>query len=126
LRLLVDTHVLLWGINEPERVPRDVAAAMASRDNQTYVSVVCLWEIAIKKRLGKLTAPDNLPEVVERHPDFRVLPISAAHAWRVRTLPMLHGDPFDHLLIAQALVEDMTVVTHDRVLRRYGVSTISV
>jgi PIN domain nuclease of toxin-antitoxin system len=126
LKLLVDTHVLIWGVNAPERVPPAVGAAMASASNQTFVSVVCLWEIAIKKKLGKLSAPDNLPEQVERHPDYRVLPISAAHAWRVRTLPALHGDPFDQMLVAQALVEGMTIVTHDRSIGRYGVPIMAV
>jgi PIN domain nuclease of toxin-antitoxin system len=126
LKLLVDTHVLLWGINEPRRVPIAVAHAMGSPHNETYVSVVCLWEIAIKKKLGKLAAPDDLLEQVERHPDYKVLPITAAHAWRVRTLPPYHRDPFDQLLVAQALTEQMTVVTHDRSISRYGVPILAV
>ena len=92
------------------------------------MSVVCLWEIAIKKRIGKLSAPDDLLARVERHPDYKVLPplITAAHAWRVRTLPLHHRDPFDQLLVAQALTEQMTVVTHDRSISRYGVPILAV
>ncbi len=126
MKLLVDTHVLLWGISDPERIPRAVGVAMGSAANQTFVSVVCLWEIAIKKQLGKLAAPDDLPAIVARHPDYRVLSISAAHAWQVRTLPPLHRDPFDQLLVAQAMVEDMTIVTHDPVIARYGVPVVTV
>jgi PIN domain nuclease of toxin-antitoxin system len=126
LRLLVDTHVLLWAVTEPQRIPIAVGHAMGLRANETFVSVVCLWEIAIKKRLGKLSAPDDLLEQVERHPDYRMLPITAAHAWRVKTLPLHHHDPFDHLLVAQALTEQMTVVTHDRAISRYGVPILAV
>jgi PIN domain nuclease of toxin-antitoxin system len=126
VRLLVDTHVLIWAINEPERIPRRVGEAMGSPGNLTFVSAVCLWEIAIKSRMGKLEAPQELPDLVDRHPDFRVLEINAAHAWKVRSLPTLHRDPFDQMLVAQALVENMTVVTHDRMLARYGVPIIAV
>jgi PIN domain nuclease of toxin-antitoxin system len=126
LKLLVDTHVLLWGINEPQRVPLAVGRAMGSPSNETYVSAVCLWEIAIKKKLGKLSAPDDLLERVEAHPDYRVLPVTAAHAWRVRTLPQHHRDPFDQLLVAQALTEQMTVITHDRSISLYGVPILAV
>jgi PIN domain nuclease of toxin-antitoxin system len=126
LRLLVDTHVLLWAITEPQRIPIAVGHAMGSPSNETFVSVVCLWEIAIKKRLGKLSAPDDLLEQVERHSDFRMLTITADHAWRVKTLPLHHRDPFDHLLVAQALTEQMTVITHDRSLSQYGVTVLTV
>ena len=126
MRLLVDTHVLIWGINEPHRVPPVIAHAMAAPFNETFVSVVCLWEIAIKSRLGRLNAPHDLPDLIERNPDYRVLQISAEHAWRVRTLPLLHRDPFDQLLVAQAIVENMTIVTHDRSISRYGVPILAV
>jgi PIN domain nuclease of toxin-antitoxin system len=126
VRLLVDTHVLLWAVSDPERIPSAIGLAMGSPANETFVSVVCLWEIAIKKRLGKLEAPEDLPEWVARHADFSVLPIVAEHAWRVRSLPSIHNDPFDHLIVAQALVEGMTVVTHDGVISRYGVPVLAV
>jgi PIN domain nuclease of toxin-antitoxin system len=118
--------VLLWGVAEPWRVPQHVAAALASPRNTTLVSVVCLWEAAIKSGLGKLNAPANLPEIVQRHGDFRLLPIEVAHVWQVRDLPPIHRDPFDRLLIAQAMVEDMTIVTRDAWMSRYGVPTIAV
>jgi PIN domain nuclease of toxin-antitoxin system len=126
LKLLVDTHVLLWAISEPQRIPIAVGLAMGSPANETYVSAVCLWEIAIKKKIGKLSAPDDLLEQVERHSDYKVLPITALHAWRVQTLPLHHRDPFDQLLVAQALTEQMTVVTHDRSISLYGVPILAV
>ena len=126
MRLLLDTHVIIWGLEEPRRIPRAVALAMGAPENEVLVSVVSLWEIAIKTRLGKLDAPADLPKVIERRGDYRILPISAAHAWRVRVLPALHHDPFDQLLIAQALIEDMTIVTHDRWIAQYAVPNLPV
>jgi PIN domain nuclease of toxin-antitoxin system len=126
LKLLLDTHVLLWTISTPERIPVAVRRAIAAPGNSAYVSVVCLWEIAIKVRKGRLEAPDNLPAVIAGIPHFTILPVSAEHAWRVRQLGLLHRDPFDHLLVAQAQIEEMTVVTHDREIERYGVPVLAV
>jgi PIN domain nuclease of toxin-antitoxin system len=124
LRLLLDTHVLLWGFVSPERLPDAVRAAIRSPSDDIIVSVASLWEIAIKTRLGKLHAPVDLPALIDNDPDYDLLPILPEHAWRVRQLPLLHRDPFDQLLIAQALVEDLTIVTHDRAIPAYGASTI--
>jgi len=125
LKLLIDTHVLIWSFSDPERLPPTVRSALGSPLNRPYVSVVCLWEIAIKLRSGKLTAPLDLPEQIADHPAFDLLEITAAPAWRVRRLPTLHRDPFDQLLIAQAFVEGMTIVTHDRMIKAYGVPIIA-
>jgi PIN domain nuclease of toxin-antitoxin system len=126
LRLLLDTHALLWGLMSPERLPDGVRTAIRSESDRTFVSVASIWEIAIKARLGKLYAPDDLPSLIDNDPDYDVLPITPEHAWRVRRLPILHRDPFDQLLIAQALVEDLTIVTHDRAVSRYGARTIMI
>lgn len=88
------------------------------------VSAASIWEVAIKRRIGKLELPDELLEVMETH-GFGVLPIQAEHAWAVARLPLSnHRDPFDHLLVAQALVEGMPVVSRDARLDRYGVERI--
>ena len=121
MKLLVDTHVVLWGYNEPERISKSASRAMASSQNQCFVSVASLWEIAIKVRKGLLSAHDDLPAQIEANPQLTLLPIAAEHAWGVRRLPRLHGDPFDLLLISQALVGQMTLVTHDRAMAAYGV-----
>ena len=126
MRLLLDTHALIWGLTSPERLPDVVRAAIRSRDNQIFVSVASLWEIAIKMRIGKLNAPADLLDLVNADPDYEMLPILPQHAWRVRQLPLLHRDPFDQLLIAQALVEDLAIVTHDRAISGYGVSTFTI
>ena len=108
----------------PERLPAAVRAAIRSPDDQIFVSVASLWEVAIKMRNGKLNAPDDLPDLIRADPDYELLPILQEHAWQVGQLPLLHRDPFDQLLVAQALVEDLTIVTHDHVVAAYAAQTI--
>jgi PIN domain nuclease of toxin-antitoxin system len=100
-------------------------AAITSTRNDCFVSLASLWEIAIKARKGQLSPPSDLPERIRANPRLKLLSITAQHAWRVRQLPRLHGDPFDQLLISQALCEGMSLVTHDRLLGNYGVPTLA-
>jgi PIN domain nuclease of toxin-antitoxin system len=123
LRVLLDTHVLLWSLEEPTRIGAPAKAAFRDTVTEIVVSVVNFWEIAIKRRLGDLNAPDDLPDRVHRL-GHRVLNVEEQHAWHVRSLPLYHGDPFDRLLVAQAQIEDLTLVTHDRILERYDVRII--
>jgi PIN domain nuclease of toxin-antitoxin system len=111
--------MLLWGFADPERLSAIETAAIEAPENLVFVSVASLWEIAIKTRDGRLQAPGDLPERVAANLDFEVLPVLGAHAWAVRQLPILHRDPFDHLLIAQALCEGLTLMTHDRRIKLY-------
>ena len=124
MKLLLDTHVVLWGLDQPERLSAGARAAMTAPSNRAFVSVATIWEIAIKTRKGQLNSRPDLPDWIEANPDFELLPITPEHAWRVRELPRLHGDPFDHLLIVQALCEGMTLVTHDRAMAQYGVPIV--
>jgi PIN domain nuclease of toxin-antitoxin system len=123
LRVLLDTHVLLWSIDEPARIGPEAQLAFRTEVTEVVVSVVSLWEIAIKRRLGHLQAPDNLPQMVADM-GHRILGVGADHAWHVRTLPRHHRDPFDRLLVAQAQIEDIPLVTHDSILERYDVKII--
>jgi PIN domain nuclease of toxin-antitoxin system len=123
LRVLLDTHVLLWSLDEPDRIGRAAQLAFRTEVTKVVVSVISLWEIAIKRRLGHLDAPENLPQVVVGM-GHQILDVGADHAWRVRTLPRHHGDPFDRLLVAQAQIEDLPLVTHDRILERYDIKVI--
>ena len=124
MKLLLDTHVLLWGMSEPRRLSAAAKAALEMPSNDLFVSVATLWEIAIKSRKGQLETPDDLPQLIEESPDYRLLGITPEHVWRVRRLPRLHGDPFDHLLVAQALCEEMALVTHDGAMAQYGVTIV--
>jgi len=126
LKLLLDTHVLLWGIAGDPRLTPTIERMIRSEDNDSFVSIASLWEIAIKMRRGKLVAPDDLPVLLDSDPDFSILDATIDHVWRVRTLPLIHADPFDRLLVAQAMAEGMSLVTHDRRMADYGGAVILV
>lgn len=121
-RLLVDSHVLLWFV---EGNRKRISPAMRERIEAAAatVSIANLWEIAIKSGLGKLEAPDDLPERVEQL-GFELLALTPDHAWRVRSLPLHHRDPFDRLLITQAQLEHLPIVTADTAFDAYDVDVI--
>jgi PIN domain nuclease of toxin-antitoxin system len=127
VRLLVDTHVLIWGATDPGRLGAEARAALEDGANEVRMSVVSAWEIAIKQSLRKLDLPSPaeqwLPEVLRRS-GFEVADIGLAVALRVRGLPWHHRDPFDRLLVAHALVDAYTVVTHDDAFAAYGVALL--
>lgn len=122
-RLLVDSHVLLWHVLDDARLGPVPTAAIEEDDAEVVVSVASLWEIAIKKALGKLDAPDDLPEQIQLL-GFEVLPVTPEHAWSVRALPHHHGDPFDRLVIAQAQLERLPIVTADPAFGDYDVTVV--
>lgn len=121
MRLLLDTHALLWALAAPSRLPPRIAKALRDPSNTVFVSAASAWEIAIKASLGKLSA--DVDEIVHAVVDvgFDELSVTLAHARRVRDLPSHHRDPFDRMLVAQALEEGLALVTHDGVLRAYRV-----
>jgi len=125
VKLLLDTHVVLWAATEPARLAPHARSAIEDGANDVFLSVVSAWEIAIKQSLGKLELPDPaeawLPAVVRRT-GLEVAELGIAAALRVRGLPWHHRDPFDRLLVAQALDAGYTIVTHDRDFASYGVS----
>ena len=126
MRLLLDTHVLLWILGDRSRITRRVRDEYVDPRNEVVVSAASAWEIAIKQSLGKLDTPGPveswLPTAVEGE-GMVFIPVTAEDALRVRSLPWHHRDPFDRLLVAQAM-GGYTLVTHDERLRRYGVSVI--
>lgn len=124
MNLLLDTHALLWALAEPRRLPERSAAAVAEPRNSVYVSAVSTWEIAIKMGLGRLEgSPGEIEEAI-RAIGFSELPVSIAHSLAVHELPSHHRDPFDRLLIAQALAEGMTLVSGDPAVALYPVHTL--
>ena len=123
MKVLFDTHVLLWSLDDPDRIGPQAQAALRTDITGVVISVVSFWEIAIKRRRGQLTAPDNLPDLVAKM-GHEVLGVSAEHAWHVGALPLYHSDPFDRLLVAQAQLEGLPLVTHDRDLFDYDVRII--
>ncbi len=121
MRLLLDTHTLLWTLKEPERLATRAAAAIAAEDSQVFVSIVSPWELAIAEARGRLSTPGDLERHLERN-RFELLPVALRHVELIRSMTHHHRDPFDRMLIAQAQVEGLTMVTSDREIRRYPVS----
>jgi len=121
LRLLLDTQALIWSLANPGRLSTAAADALENYDNEVLVSVVSPWEIAIKTALDKLSPIDDLEFQLDEK-RFELLPISLSHAGAVAFLPHHHRDPFDRMLIAQAQVERVTLVTSDQEIRRYPIS----
>jgi PIN domain nuclease of toxin-antitoxin system len=120
--VLVDSHTLLWfAAGDRKHIGQALQSQIEAE--ATLVSAASLWEIAIKSSLGKLEAPDDLPAQVEEL-GFDLLPVTAEHAWRVEQLPLHHRDPFDRLLIAQAQLERVPIVTADPAFGDYDVTVV--
>jgi PIN domain nuclease of toxin-antitoxin system len=122
--LLLDTHVLLWALADAPDLTDPERDAITDPRHPVFVSAVSAWEITIKKALGKLRAPDDLVDQLERR-RFTALDVTVEHAVAVGDLPDHHRDPFDRLLIAQARVERLTLVTRDPSIGRYDVDTFT-
>ena len=118
MKLLLDTHVYLWCRTEPSRLSAKERAALRDPGNELFLSVASAWEIEIKRAIGNLDAPDDW---MERTSEFGVqwLPVRAEHVRALRLLPPLHRDPFDRILVAQSRVENLRLVTHDPLVRKY-------
>jgi PIN domain nuclease of toxin-antitoxin system len=121
VNLLLDTHVLLWAASDVAKLSSTARNALRTAATKAVVSAASVWEIAIKRATGKLDAPDNLFDVLDRM-SLTFLPVEAKHAWAVQDLPPLHSDPFDRLLVTQAKMEDLTLMTRDKRLADYGVA----
>jgi len=125
VQLLLDTHVLLWSLAGDDRLGDRAVDLIEDGRNVVYVSAASIWEISIKRSLGKLRVPGDVPTEVDAA-SFVRLPISFEHAVEVAALPDLHADPFDRMLIAQARTDRLTLMTDDAVMQRYDVQLIAV
>lgn len=125
MKLLLDTCVLLWWLNNSDRLGTKIINTINNSNNQAYVSSASIWEIYIKQAAGKLTIDGNLIGTLETL-DIKPLPIMLEHGKIAAELPSIHRDPFDRMLIAQASAEKMTIVTADRRIQQYPVSTLKV
>ena len=126
MRLLLDTHALLWWWNDDAQLAAAVRTAIADENNGIFVSAASAWEIATKQRIGKLATwpmPSGGFDALVAADGFLPLPVAAAHAWYAGNLPWDHRDPFDRVLAAQAMVERMTLVSRDPVFAGIPVST---
>jgi PIN domain nuclease of toxin-antitoxin system len=123
-RILLDTNILIWWLRDAPEMGEKAKKLISNRQNQLFVSAVSLWEIQIKRSIGKLSAPDGLLEIIEDE-GLVIIDISGQHAEQIGNLPNHHRDPFDRMLIAQAQVEGLTILTSDKQIKQYGVRTIS-
>jgi PIN domain nuclease of toxin-antitoxin system len=123
MTLLLDTHVFLWWLDNPDLLSKAARRAISDGKTTIYVSAAVVWEISIKKALGKLDAPDDIEAAMEAN-RFLPLPVTIPHALAVLNLPEHHRDPFDRLLIAQARHEGFKLVSRDSHVPLYGVPHI--
>jgi PIN domain nuclease of toxin-antitoxin system len=121
--LLLDTHVILWWLTDDQTLSEDIKVRL-DHEPEIYLSPASVWEVAIKQSIGKLPEPADLPERV-RDSGFRELPITSEHAITAGRLPLIHRDPFDRMLVAQAQCEDLTLVTRDADIQKYEVSVLA-
>lgn len=125
MKYLIDSHVWIWLLKYPEKIPSTAMSILSQPKTNLYLSVGSIWELALKRAKKKAEIPADLITPL-RENDVQSLPILIEHAEASARLPLHHYDPFDRLLIAQAMLEDMTLVTHDRQLSAYAVPTLLV
>lgn len=127
MKLLLDTHAFLWWVTDDERLSQNARKRIAEPRNEVFLSAVSTWEIVVKASLGRLSLVERLDRFVMRQLEtnaFTPMPLQLSHAANVWALPDHHKDPFDRLLVAQALVEGLMLVTDDRQVRRYPVKIV--
>jgi len=126
MRYLLDTHTVIWYFQNSSELPQKVKEIIKLSENEIYICSISLWEIAIKVNLGRLTLSITFDELIEdiKNRDFEILQIEDNYLQGLSSLPFIHRDPFDRLLISTALVENLTILTIDENIQKYGVSWI--
>lgn len=124
--LLLDTHAFLWYLNGNNNISQKAKVAIENPKNLKFVSVASIWEIAIKTSLGKITLINGMKDLLEliRSNGFILLPVSVEHTFMVSNLDFVHRDPFDRILIAQSLVEELIIVSKDENIKKYKIKNI--
>lgn len=125
MKLLLDSHVLLWW--DEDKLPDSIRTACLDEENSLFISAATVWELQIKESLGKLNLRTSVKTLVEEQLDLNglnLLPVSLANIWALSKLPRHHGDPFDRMLVAQARCEGMSIVSADKIMREYPVEVL--
>lgn len=123
MNVLLDTHVLIWALENNPTLTESAVNSIVDGNNMVFVSSASVWEISIKQKLGKLQAPDNLLEEIRLH-RFTPLHINLDHAQLAGKLPFIHKDPFDRMLIGQAIIEKLVLLTRDESIAKYNVNIL--
>ena len=123
MKLLLDTHILLWWLTQDRKLSQTETDIITDPDNLIFVSAATAWEIAVKKMIGKLEAPDDLPAALAAN-NFLELPISIEHSQKLYRLPLHHHDPFDRIMVSQAMSEDLIFMTRDTKIALYDIKII--
>ena len=118
MRCLLDTHVVLWWYLDSSQLSREHRKIIADSGNEIYVSAAAIWEIEVKRRNGKLDCPPDMMERIKAD-GFRILPIMAEHLVPLRTIPAIHNDPFDRIMVCQSMVEKMPLISYDKNVNAY-------
>lgn len=120
MKYLLDTHILIWWLTNPEKLRTEAISAIKSYDHLIYVSSASIWEMAVKESLGKLVVPKNILNLIESQ-NLKVLPVYPEEALNLPSLPEIHKDPFDRMLISQAKLYDLTLITRDKLIIKYPI-----
>jgi PIN domain nuclease of toxin-antitoxin system len=123
MKILLDTHILIWWLSKASRLSQTEIDLITDSDNFIFVSTATAWEIAVKKMIGKLETPDDLPAALAVN-NFLELPIKIEHSQKLYQLPLHHNDPFDRIMIAQAMSEDLTFMTRDAKIPLYDIRIV--
>lgn len=128
MKILLDTHIFLWLLFSPEKLADNIKSAYKNQENEIFLSLVSIWEIQLKSQLGKLHLDIDLKTIIKENINsgfIKLLPIKLSHVMAIEDLPFYHKDPFDRLLIAQAIKEDMTIISVDSYFKNYSVKLLS-
>ena len=124
MKILLDTHVLVWALSSPEKIKPKVQDLLVDIDNIVFVSIASLWELQIKKSLNKISLPDDFISQLQEN-GFELLDINYKHIAKLDELPLIHRDPFDRMLVAQTIHENLSLVTNDLEIIKYNVKIIT-
>ena len=124
MKILLDTHVLVWALSSPERIKPKVQDLLVDTDNIVFVSIASLWELQIKKSLNKISLPDDFISQLQEN-GFELLDINYKHIAKLDELPLIHRDPFDRMLVAQTIHENLSLVTNDLEIMKYNVKIVT-
>jgi len=123
MNVLLDTHTLLWWLDDNPTLSREAYNIISDGKNVVFMSAASIWEIRIKESIGKIDIPSNFKEILEKQP-FEVLSITSEHAHAIKELPLIHRDPFDRMLITQGKIEKLAIITRDVIFSEYNIHVI--